>query len=234
MRKLLWFHAFNRDTVVDVLDVLRTGPGYNPNPNCRTRQNEQALGLEPHAYAYIGRTVPSFGTVAFALPLDALDGTMSPFDTGGLVAHTPPVSSWTEEERRKFLADYSWTTRNRKTLLEKYPTTARAKLRAYLEGKRPSHEGPHALWSRTVATIWKNDSAEWRQWTWEGRCAKKMTLSQEVHAWSCSAPLYERICEHAEGVTNRKEQAFLDSLLSRYVRGGVSLMVASLRDEQAA
>lgn len=221
--------------MADVLEVLRTGPGFKPDPKCRTRRNEEALGLEPHAYAYIGRTVPSFGMVAFALPLDGLDGVMSPFDTGGLVEHTPPVSDWSEEERRKFLAAYTWATRNRKAPLEKYPTAARAKILAYLDGRKPPHEGPHLLWpTKAVATIWRTDAAGWPAWTWEGRCPKKMKLTREVHAWSCTAPLYERICEHAETVTDRKEQRFLDDLLVKYVRGGVSQMVVNLREEQAA
>lgn len=232
--KLLWFHAFNRDTVKEVIDVLRSGPGFNPKPTCRTRLNEARLGLPPHVYAYIGTTVPTFGDAGFAIPLDAFDGEMSPFDTGGLVDHTPPVSGWDDAEKQKYLADYTWKTRNRRALLAKYPTLMRARVLAYLSGKKPAHDGPHAVWSKTVAAIWKTDAAGWQSWTWEGRTPMRMKLSGPVHAWSCTAPIYEKVCEYAESVASGAEQRFLDELLDRYVRGGVSHMVAELREEQAA
>ncbi len=50
-----WFHAFNRDTIQDVVSVLRNGPEINPRPDCRTRQNEDLLDIVPACvYAYLG------------------------------------------------------------------------------------------------------------------------------------------------------------------------------------
>jgi hypothetical protein len=233
---LLWFHAFSRGTVGEVLDALRSGPKVRPKA-CRTHENEDRLGLARHVYAYVGRTLPDFGDVAFALPLDAFaGGVMSPFDTGALVKHIVPVRDWKDDARRKFLADYTWSTRNRNALLRAYPTTSRANLLAYLDGKRPSHDGPHVVWSgKTVAAIWKNTTSDDpRPWTWEGRIPEALVVAGNISAWSCTPALYEAITAHAETVTERKEKLFLDELLERYRRGGVSVLVTDLRKEQAA
>lgn len=97
----LWFHAFDRPAIPETIDVLRNGPSFHPSPTCTTRVNEGILAIAPpHVYAYLGRPVELFGHTAVSLPIDALTGTVSPFDTGGLVGHIAPVKDWTQDARR--------------------------------------------------------------------------------------------------------------------------------------
>lgn len=234
MSNLLWFHAFSRKRLDDVLSALRTGPTVNPQ-RCRTHENEDDLGLGRHVYAYIGRTLPDFGDVAFALPLNAFSGQMSPFDTGGLVAHIAPVCTWQKSERRKYLNEYSWSTSTRATLLRSYPSTTQSKLNDYLDGVPPSGSGPHAFWTgKTVAAIWKNSPSDPRPWTWEGRSPGTLSVAGGIHAWSCPPALFEEITARSEKAKSQQDMAFFDTLVDRYRRGGVSSLVTSLREEQAA
>lgn len=222
MSKLLWFHAFRRSTVVDVIDVLRRGPGYNPDPACRTRRNEAALGLPASSYAYLGKTVPDFGDVGFAFPFDEITGEMSPFDTGGLVAHIKPVSEREDAEKRAFLGAYTFNTRNRKRLLAAYPGSSRKATLSYLRGEPPNaHDGPHRVWPSgavtdpAIAAIWNADNS-WQAWTWEARARRRLPV-KTVHRWSCSAVLHARIREYAETSAKNSELPFLEALLGAYV-----------------
>ncbi len=237
MSKLLWFHAFRRPSVAAVVDVLRRGPGFNPDPNCTTRKNEAVLGIPPSVYAYLGKTVPDFGDAAFAFPFDEITGEMSPFDTGGIVEHITPVRDRSKTEKRAFLASYTFKARRRKRLLADYPGASRPATRAYLRGDQPNgHPGPHAIWTSaavtdpSIAAIW-NVRNGWQAWTWEARVRRKLPPST-VHRWSCTAVLYARIREYAETSAPKRDVAFIESLLSSYVRGGVSKLVAELQEEQ--
>lgn len=236
--KLLWFHAFRRSTVGDVIDVLRRGPSNNPDTTCRTRQNEAVLGLRTSVYAYLGKTIPHFGDAAFALPIDALAGEMSPFDSGGLVQHIKPVSERDDSEKRAFVSAFTFDTRWRKKLLSEYPGVARAAVRTYLEGKRPKeHDGPHTVWPSAavtdpeVAAIWHSGNG-WRAWTWEGRVPRRLPVDGNIVQWSCTPMMYQRIREYAETEARPADASFLNPLLRSYVRGGVSKLVSSLREGQ--
>lgn len=223
----------------EVIDVLRRGPGYNPDPTCTTRKNEAVLGLPASVYAYLGKTVPDFGDAAFALPFDALEGAdMSPFDTGGLVKHITPVSARPDADKRTFLASYTFDSRRRRRLVVSYPGTSRMEIDRYLDGQRPSgHDGPHRVWPKApvtdpaIAAIWhaRND---WQAWTWEGRVRNTLRIRKLPYRWSCSPALFQRVREYAERVAKGAEAKFLDELLALYVRGGVSRLVADLRKEQ--
>jgi len=59
-----------------------------------TRRAEALLGLPPSAYFYAGRAHPSFGSVALAFAAGCEDthtGSVTPFDTGGLLHPKRPI-----------------------------------------------------------------------------------------------------------------------------------------------
>jgi hypothetical protein len=218
--------------VAEVVDVFKNGPKHHPDANCTTRRNEAALGIASSVYAYLGKTVPDFGDAAFALPLGAVTGQISPFDTGGLVKHIAPVAGWDDDARRAYLAAFTWPTSDRDTRLAAYPGSD---LNGYLNGNRPLHAGPHGAWPNAqVAAIWNEPSNSWRAWTWEARSKGRMPKPSSLRAWSCSPAMHQEIQEYAAKSTKKAEVAFVAKLLTTYVRGGVSRLVADLRAEQAA
>lgn len=194
------------------------------------------LGLPASAYAYLGKTVPDFGDVAFAFPFDEIAGDMSPFDSGGLVEYVTPVRDRDDSEKRAFLNAFTFNTRRRRSLVNEYPGASRKQVQDYLRGARPARlDGPHDVWDSAgfdpdVAGIW-NDENSWQAWTWEGRAAGRLAFAT-IHRWSCSPALHERIRRYAETGAKKREEEFLDGLLGSYVRGGVSQLVAGLRAEQ--
>jgi hypothetical protein len=59
-----------------------------------TRRAEALLGLRPSAYFYAGRAHPSFGSMALAFAAGCEDthtGSVTPFDTGGLLHPKRPI-----------------------------------------------------------------------------------------------------------------------------------------------
>src|SRR4051812_3430278 len=81
---LFWFHARRDDSVAGITSVLRSGaPVAARRGGGDTEQLELDLGLPPNVYCYLGRTLESFGSFAFAVSSAAALGKMSPFDTGG-------------------------------------------------------------------------------------------------------------------------------------------------------
>jgi hypothetical protein len=233
MKNLLWFHAFNRNSVAEVVDVFRNGPSTNPNP-CTTQANEDALGIPRSVYAYLGKTVPHFGNVAFALRLDALAGDVSPFDTGGLVKYHQPVAGWTAAERSDFLNAFTWQSSQLPARLADYPSAQPGHLENYLRGVRPLHDGPHAVWRAhvPVAAIWSHTANTWQAWTWELRAKGQLPAPSTLEKWSCPAAMETQITEYAD-TTSPDEATFIEALLGKYVRGGVSQLVAELREGQA-
>lgn len=234
----LWFHAFGRSTAQETLEVLRQGPAFNPSPNCTTRLNEGILAIAPpHVYAYLGRTLDVFGNTAVTLPIDALAGSVSPFDTGGLVAHIVPLRDWPEDARRAYLARYSWPSNQLPILLNAYPTATPARRRAYLNCDRPTVAGPHDLWptddEHFVASIWAAPN-EFRSWLWEGRSPNHLPINENLVGWSCPNTTYGEIRRQAEDAAAPADIAWFESLLLKYVDGGVSGLILSLRDAQEA
>lgn len=228
---LLWFHAFNRKDVAGVVEVLRKGPKYHPDRNSPTRRHEKELGIKPpRVYAYLGRTLELFGSNALVLPLDAIDGEMSPFDSGGLVKRIKPIDTFQGAQRQKYLQDYSWATGGKTRLLNVYPSGDGTKLKRYMAGKKPSgHDGPHDLWTgKEIAAIWKLNE-DWRAWTWEARSAEPLDCSQLVK-WTCAPSDYPHIVKELAS----RDFARLRALVPCYVKGGVSNLVTQLRLEQVA
>ena len=227
----MWFHAFNRENVADAVDVLMNGPRHHPDENNATRRHERLLGIEPpRVYAYLGRTIPTFGENALALHERGLIGQMTPFDSGGLVAKMQPAASLDPDAKLNYLRKATWSTRTRNALLAAYPTSAKKSWNAYLDGRRPVPAGPHEVWSRCeVAAIWReNTDDDWRCWTWEGR-ATTLDLSA-LRAWTC---VPGRTKEIVEFIRNNEGEA-APRLLARFRHGGVSKLVAELKSEQAA
>jgi len=222
--------------VQDTIDVLRTGPAINPSPTCPTRLNEATLAIAPPCvYAYLGRTTEAFGHSAVSLPMAALAGTVSPFDTGGLVKHIAPVKGWTVDARRAYLAHYSWPSDQIGKLIAVYPTGAPARRRAYLNTDRPKVSGPHEIWKTKeesfIASIWTAPN-EWPAWLWEGRAPNRLSIDQNLVAWSCPAPIYGEILEISAAATEPEDVLWFEWLMPKYVDGGVSALVQSLRGRQ--
>jgi hypothetical protein len=233
-----WFHAFKRDSIPDTLAVLRSGPEIHPSPSCKTRQNEEALDIVPPCvYAYLGRTHEAFGNAAISLPISALNGKVTPFDSGGLVEHIQPVKDWESSARRKYLAEFTWSTDDLGALLPAYPTESHPGRRAYLNADRPPHEGPHAIWppddASLIASIWSEPN-EWRSWLWEGRSEGQLPVGDDLVAWSCSNTTYGSILALTESLTAPQDVAWAERLVSKYVSGGVSALIESLRLVQEA
>jgi hypothetical protein len=240
--RYLWFHAFSRDNLADTLEVLRHGPRHHPDPTVRTRLNEQELGIAPPCvYAYLGRTLETFGTSALSLPADQIVGTVSPFDSGGLVEHIAPLNTWQTEPRREYLARYSWSTDGLANLLQIYPTDAPALVAAYLRGTQPAVSGPHELWpdpegaeeAPLIATIWA-DNEDCRVWLWETRVSEHLAINGNLLRWLCSSATYSAILRYTETIQDVNEAAWIESLLERFVVGGVSALVQDLRAYQEA
>lgn len=236
----LWFHAFRRDNVPDVLSALTAGP--TPGLGTRTAENEEILGIAPACvYAYLGQTFEEFGDCAFCVGEgDLMDGVLvSPFDTGGLVAHLTPVRDWEDEARRAFLAHFSFPAQSIADLLRSYPTTRRERVSAYLRGERPPEPGPHAAFAgrpgdeNRVAAIWENAVSP-RAWLWEARAPRRLEVGARLTHWSCSASTYQQILRHAEDVVDEVEAGHLAELLRLYIPGGVSSLCLHLIGVQEA
>jgi hypothetical protein len=230
----LWFHAFDRSAPIAILEVLATGPGPNPNPDTGTRRNEIALGIErPCVYAYLGRTIEAFGKRAIVLAQAALNGLISPFDSGGLVNHIEPVCRWENGRKRELLRGHTWETGVLTELLLRYPGDRTA---AYLNGQCPEEEGPHQCLpvSGPTAAIWDDSVNTWRAWTWEGRSETALRASEHLVAWTCRPEEYAQLLSALPQLYDdaRAAEHALAELAGKYRDGGVSHLVAELRVEQ--
>lgn len=236
----LWFHAFKRDNVEDLIRVLTEGP--TPLPGSRTVENEQDLGIEPpRVYAYLGQTFEEFGDSAFSVHMAALkdDTAVSPFDTGGLVRHISPVRDWPPERRRAFLRHYSWPAAELEMLLGRYPSNTPARVAAYLRGDRPSAAGPHELFEvdgpedTRVAAIWQNGTST-RAWLWEARATGVLPVDAHLENWSCSPSTYQAVLRYEEDLHDERIGDLIAHLKERYIPGGVAALVVGLLQRQEA
>ncbi len=230
---------FERHTVPERLEALRSGPTVNPLPATTPKVNEAELGIDPNCvYAYLGNAVQAFGDTVLSLPLDGVVGLVSPFDTGGLVSHIAPVKTWDSDRRRRFLQQYSWPSNQIENLLALYPSQEPASVAAYLDRSRPAHPGPHALWAAPddlQADVWSDPSNDaFRAWLWEARSPSQIAINGNIIAWTCSGPVYDEILRLSAEATVPEELAFFELLLSRYVPGGLSGLLAFLRSQEEA
>jgi hypothetical protein len=225
---MLWYHAFNRNTTLEIMKVLIEEAHPNPDPDCRTQRNERALGISaPHTYAYLGRPCIAFGQTAVALMLDSLAFTVSPFDTGGLVENLPPVASLPSGERQAYLQAYSWPSTHVHVLLGEHPGPQPERVKHYRTGVPPAAAGPYEVWARADgADIWRRAASStkdypWRAWMWEARVAGPIAMRSKILAWSCPSHIYEELRVLAEGLTDPADVAAFEDLVDKYVDGGV-------------
>lgn len=223
---LMWFHAFRGRTIPQVFTVLKEGPEPNPLPTCTTKVNEGVLGIEsPHVYAYLGRTYEPCLDACVILSLSGPVGLVSPFDTGGLVTHTGPVSTWDVAEKREFLLAYTWPSTAIHELIEDYPTLGEPAVRGYVMGDPPLQSGPHEVWTgRTAAEIWHPEN-DWPSWTWELRCPGRLPTGDLVARWTGAPGMYPLLVQYIEN--NPNEADSLIALLATYFEGGASHLHAA-------
>ena len=171
--------------------------------------------------------------------MDQVAGTISPFDSGGLVDHISPLDTWDTVPRRNYLSCYSWPADRLSNLLDVYPTAEPASVAAYLRGTRPPQSGPHALeidpqdapQPPLVATIWA-DNDDCRAWIWETRVPEHLPVNSNLVRWSCSSATYDAILRYTETIQDAGEATWVESLFERFVVGGVSALVRELRSFQ--
>jgi hypothetical protein len=236
---LLWFHAFNRPDVAALLAVLRTGVEV-PAFETTTKQNERVLGINPHcAYAYLGKTLEAFGANAIVVPFDHLQGQVSPFDTGGLVRHIAPVSGWADARKQDFLNEFSWASADLEARLGDYPGTDPAAVKSYLDGARPSRNGPADVWlpagnALADGDIWRSGGVDGRAWLWEIRSSTGLPTAAQLVGWSCSTEVWNDIQKYFESLDDTVDTAWMESLMELYHDGGVGALIRALRAQQEA
>lgn len=222
--KLHWFHAFNRSEINDILAVLVSGP--EPAPAgivSKTRENEETLGIDPSVYAYLGRTSPAFGINGFALPLTKRppDAMVSPFDTGGLVEHIHPVDSWSPDATKGYLESYSWPGSALDSRLADYPSDLNVE--SYLDGERPSLNGPHVIWGGVEAELWAHPDNGWQAWTWELRTVSRIPAGYDLFRWTCPPHTFNKLFDLA--LSDAANTDWYRFLAERYVPGGLTQIV---------
>lgn len=230
----LWFHAFKRGSHADYIDVLLNGPKTAP-PGIgeTTKANELALGIAPpeHVYMYLSSTDTEggFGHAAFAIALLDFEGSVTPFDTGGLVEHIAPPKSWPEAERRKkFVESMTWPSTELPNLLPAYPGAAEEDWERYLAGDRPLVPGPHALWATSeAADIWGEAANEWPAWTWEGRRPAHIPIAHCLKYWTCPNGFFLELQDWV--VKNPTFKAAWKELTAKHVEDGVGELLAKHR-----
>jgi hypothetical protein len=84
-----------------------------------------------------------------------------------------------------------------------------------------------------VATIW-TDNDDCRTWLWETRVPEHLVINGNLLRWSCSSSVYGSILNYTETIQDANEAAWIESLLERFVVGGVSALVQEMRSYQEA
>ncbi|MDP2308589.1 MAG: hypothetical protein Q8P18_21390 [Pseudomonadota bacterium] len=234
MTRALWFHAFRRATIDEYFDVLVNGPAPAPlGIATSTKDNEVALGIAPpeHVYVYLSGTdtTGGFGEALFALALGDFDGTVTPFDTGGLVGHHAPAMGWDPPGRRSALVkSLSWPTAELAALLAIYPGPDDDAWASYIDGTRPIHAGPHSLWSCSeAACIWEDMANDWRAWTWEGRRPDRIESGAKIAFWTCSNAMLLQLQKWV--TANPQHRAWLKQLMPKHIPDGVGELMAKHR-----
>jgi hypothetical protein len=229
---LLWFHAFDRkpNRLSDVIAVLENGAtAAGAASKSRTSGNEERLKLPASAYAYLGRGTDQFGVSALTLPLETnlRGGKVSPFDTGGLVAHIAPVNGWADADKAAFVAEYTWPCTDVKARLKEYPTQHR--LAAYLDGSAPHADGPHRLWTGREGKIWNGSGNTWQAWTWELRI-QQLPAGRKLKHWTAPNKVFQDLMKRSE--LDEANAEWYEFLAETYVAGGVSQLIKLIREEQ--
>jgi hypothetical protein len=177
---------------------------------------------------------------AVAIAFDSFSGTVSPFDTGGLVQYTTPLQQWSDEEKTAYLRQYSWESNNRVSLaildlLDAYPGQSPEDVRAYLAGNRPRVEGPHKVWAPTAdstkqANIWVENDAP-RAWVWEGRMPHRFPDGFRLLGWSCPEHVRVQIRAQYEHAATRESFEEYKFLKDHFVEHGVTGLMCHIRNQ---
>ncbi|MEE9381888.1 MAG: hypothetical protein V3V08_00540 [Nannocystaceae bacterium] len=175
----------------------------NPSSACTTAKNEAVLEIDcRHVYFFLGRTTSRFGDVSISLTRDAtIAGTLSPFDTGGLVKHHRPACGWESRKRVQYLGSFSWPVEESSDRLARYPGDKEVcGWSRYFKGERPLVSGPEEIWPcemTDAAGIWAEQSENgWEAWTWELRVPESVK-SPPIYYWTCPDHLRAALDEWA-------------------------------------
>jgi hypothetical protein len=227
---MFWFHATKRSDEGGYLAIINDGCSPPPpHVDTETKQLELQLAIsDAHVYCFLGRTLEQFGQFCIVLRTDGVpEGTICPFDSGGLVRKIRPVSTWDPDKQGEYLRSLSTSSTSLATRTARYPGT---RIAPYLRCERPPEAGPHEIWAGLPeADIWRQGT-HWRAWTWEGRWLK-LPVNDTLHAWACTPALFKRIVEATERDKTIQPNV-LDNFMRHYREGGVSAMIADLRMEQ--
>jgi hypothetical protein len=234
---LVWVHAFRRADEAAIVRVLRDGPQIHPDETNDTRVYEGRLGIAPNrVYAYVGRTLETFGENALVLPPAAVrGGHLTPFDTGGTIRKIRPIDDFPDPEKAAYVAAFTWTLpEDLAACLETYPTGDATRLAAYLDTAKPDGRGPGDLWpGKPDAAIWEQNT-DWRAWTWEGRAEPHHLAIDQLRHWTCSPSVANGVFATAKRLYGATDRPFLLRLTKTYLEGGVGSMLLRLRKDQAA
>jgi hypothetical protein len=143
-----------------------------------TRNAENLIGLGGSAYFFAGRACPDFGDVALAFSAECETGhtgSVTPFDTGGLIngkIHGNLPTS--QEERARFgqesvIALDTWRTTFAEYIAAYFPDRV-----GYWSG-RPARLDPEELYQQNT---------DWRAWTFEVRFSEGHPICKHLIAWS--------------------------------------------------
>jgi hypothetical protein len=233
MDNLLWFHAFGGTTPDPGMVLSTLKKALTPNPDSDVRDDEVELKIEPpRVYAYLGRGHDNFGRVIVTIPFAKVDGDCSPFDSGGLLRKIVPVSTWEQEDKGRYLAEFTWSTALLGAKLNDYP--GKKNLQRYLSGTRPSKlAGPHDVWpSKLTAPIWKAN-ASWVCWTWEVRVPNHLSLGSSIFRWTCEPELFGRIQALAENAPPSEVDLYIH-LTRTHVKWGIKALLDAVGEHQRA
>lgn len=238
-----WVHVFRSWGLGDfelhaILNVMRKGP--TPHSGSKTQANEKLLGIEPPCvYIYLARGEAGFGNCAMAVTFPSFPGSVSPFDTGGLLDHTSPLQSWPIEDKRRYLNQHTWCHASQESLaalFAAYPGDSQDSLAAYARGEKPTVDGPHAIWPNELqAKIWTDIANRApRTWTWEARIPERFPSDFELLHWSCPSYLYVAMRNYYDHAKTDEDYENYKWLNNRYVDRGVTGLLAHVSREWGA
>jgi hypothetical protein len=228
LEKLYWFRAFRHPDPRHVEAQLYEGLRFNPAPDCETAKYETALAISPRqVYAYLGLTREEFGDCAVALPGVTPTGAVSPFDSGTLVTDGQHSATWPPAEVRAFLESCSWPSAELPSLLPQYPGTDPGAAKAYLEGTRPTGDGPHTRFNGVPeSTVWR-DGPHTGAWLWELRVPGLLQAGAEIALWTAPDAQQEKII-----VAARERNGDWALQLQRKYMRGIGEFLNAMRDLQ--
>jgi hypothetical protein len=184
-----------------------------------TRHSESLLGLSPSAYFYAGRAHPSFGSVALAFAPSCQDthtGSVTPFDTGGLLHPKRRISVRlipTDGEAER--VQYGQSSEIR---LDQWRDVFARVLAAHFVSEldywrgRPLPFDPEGLYEL---------NSDWRSWTFEVRFYEGQSIHDRA-AWCADEPTMEALRRRLDS-QNATPPGDPLSPLERFLQGPVAL-----------